>query len=62
MPDQKPKLPFYKPTFIDKMEKALGGQPAKNEGSTPPAPPQGNERTYKEGTKETTQKKSWWPF
>lgn len=35
----------------------------KNEGSTPPAKPVGNERTYTGPTgKEVKVKKSWWPW
>jgi len=49
------------PTF-DKMEEAIGANPP-NEGSRVAPPPTGNERTYKDQKgKETTTKKSWWPW
>ena len=41
----------------------LSSIPIKNEGSTVASLPQGNERTYKDQKeKETTMKKSWWPW
>ncbi len=58
------KLKYGDGSEIEKMEIAAGlREPPKNEGKTPGSPPQGNERTYKdEKGKETTSRKSWWPW